>query len=599
MVDMFNIPEPQDDPLEQHVTPEPFFSRISAEVGSSLQNSVTGSLLNMGQQIALDHFGSGDFVAANKIPQTLKKEFPNGTNQTALNNAEKKQSNEVNRLDILSNAPQGKFQNLALDGVGLATNITSDFVGDATAFGLGKIGELGVSKLASHYALKIPQQTALRAIAGAGEGLGFAAIQNTASYEYQKQLGIDPNLDITQGAFLPALIGAGLHSLAGRTPGLSTRAQESAEKVAAGQAQNGDMVNANPVIKQGLYESINNKAQELGLSQPDLDTSDMQTSLKSMSDNLNDKIGQIEAKVKDIPDTMETQNTTINKLNNLWNKDKTDATNWSDKQLHEQMEMQNIPYFNDLYNATADNQLELTKQQQEHLDNLSSSRNYEQQLLKENMKSHADKINQLRQELSEEVSTINADNTTGTMLNKVEKLNLEDPDKVNNLNNKINRLGQLGKELNSMLKRNVELKQLKDVDNDLLTQAHQRGRLLLQRNRLQNLKDYIDGQFAHTTIEPTSLDETNAIYDQGKNGQRQAYVGAASDKHASQRISELETNMDLSYHRNRAKDLVDNKLMSKDSFDKVDKMNKDLDGWYSKLKTALPNTIKCLIKGAT
>lgn len=574
-------------------------SAMGASFGESLTNSIGSTALEAAQSGITRLTDPGKFVPSNQVPASFKSKYPNGTYSNVLAQKQVEQNMDINYQNTLANAPQGTWNNVGIEGAGLLGGVL-DPGGILVGGGLGKLGEIGLGLSKGAIGESVAAKTAASAVAGMGEGASFTAINNTAQYLHQKDIGNDSaTLDVMNGWGLPTLLGGVIHGAIGRTKAMKEVYNQTAEQVAKAQMANGDIPDVSPVIKQGIYDTITTKAAEQGISTPDFPDGklNMHQGLTEVSDKLNDQISDIDNKLNEIPDHPETSSTTLNTLNRAWSMPKFDATPWKDSDLKFWNKTQDIPYMRDLFNATMDNPAEITTDQQSHIDNLASSRNYEQKLLKTHMDQHAEDINNLRDEISNEVPAINDTDTTGSMRNKVARSDLGVAHQ-DDLVSRINHLGRLGVELNAMLGRKAELAKLKDVDNAKLTDAHSRGKLLLRRNTLQNLKDHTDAQLSLVNASPVSTSELTGLAEASKRGDRQANVRAATGQLHADRESELQTNKDLSYYENQAQKMVDEDRMSKETSDAVEHENGELDDAHEQFSKALPDLVSCLFGGA-
>lgn len=593
--------------------PSTFGQEVGATFDSAFDNNITSTVGNFATSQAIQHLDPGPFVPASNIPQALQHRFPNGGSQHEINFELHNQAAETQRQDILAAAPQrGKLANWSLDGVGFAGSML-DPTGLAVGGGLGKIGELGISKLAAPaFNLAKTGTKVTRFIAGAGEGLAFSGIANTASYYNQKQEGFDPTLHILQGALWPTLIGAGIHSLVGRTPGIEN---EEAQQVAGSQLDNGNLVNAHPVLQQAIFDKMGAFKSEMAnygadakyaakanLTYPwgedlTLDRTPQyndqgyetfnEDTLQHYSDQLGSKLADVKAKLDALP---EVPDTTVNTLDRTWDTLKKPATEWSDQELNQVNKIQDMPHMRDFINAGADNALELSPDQTSILDNLYNKPNYESDVLKDSIANHQQQIDSINNSLVKKGFDDPYMNESTRAFNPEETNNIEQQ--------QILRDKRLQPELDSMKQRLKDLR-ANQLHGDDLKVSKQRSKLQLQKNTLENLKGHVDAQHASLSMDPTDVKSLDDIYQQHASGNAQADV-ADVEQLQPKLTAELESpKMETADHwKDEAQRQVDAGNLSQDAMDKTQDEIDDAQTWYDKLPKMLSDTVQCMLGGA-
>ena len=420
MPDIIMMPSAQTQP-DDALAPVPkstFGQAADAEFHDTLDSGITGSLLSSGENDLLKSYDPGPKLTANEIPNSLRHQFPNGGDENVVAHAMTKQEGLLQNQYRLANMSTNTISHIGVDGVGLATSFL-DPGNIAAGAALGGVGEIGVKGATSLLSLSRGAQIGARAVAGIGEGAGFTAMQNVARYNYEKQAGGDPqSLDITDGMFLNSIIGGGLHSLAGRTPGLDTQAQDSAEQVTKAQMMNGNISNPYPIIQQGIFDSMSkykeqqytpavwtkNESypfkQDLGI--PQLHNVDIQRpttdNLSAYSNILNDKIGTINSHLNNLPVEKDPTNT-VDYLNKTWDVLRKDPMSWSKDDFNQWKEASSMPHMKEMIDAGADNQLELTDRQNNIIHNLDQDPKFENKLPKNYIDEHTNKINTINEAL--------------------------------------------------------------------------------------------------------------------------------------------------------------------------------------------------------
>lgn len=607
-------PDPSNEPqdpisLSSQTNTIPFSTAIKNEAEETADTGITGSLLHYLHHDWTDNLDPGQYVAPKDIPQQFKSKYPNGTGQNILNIDIDAHDNKLMHDEQMASAPKGILADAGYVTTGIATGLVTDPVMDLATAGLGTVGEAGFKGVNTMYRLGTAGRAITRGVMGATEGIAVQTAQNAVGYEYDKDIGLNPDLNLTNGYGFASILGGAIHSTVGHLSDVSNKAKQAMMDTGLSQSVDGNVVDTSDIMNQALYNTAKTQfdhsanhggkgkyttpqtprtypwKEPIDLSESPylkdikFDTMEPET-VESYKNAIQDQIDDVNSKLSNISADYDALST-VGVLDKAKNILQTPGLERSKSDMKYMNQINKMPHMGEMLSAMSENAANLTDSQKSLLTNLHDNPNYESTLVKQHLEDTQNAIDQVNSML--EKNKIKLDGTekkqiimgTGSLSKKATLVSALDSRK--DFENTIDVLNN----------RQQQLRKVKQADKKY-------NKLYMQRNHLQNMHDALFAQQKVMEVPAMNAQDSNAIYWDMKNGKRQFGVDIGKAFEASDR-STLEANMnDEAYVRNRVQDMVDNKELPKKVMDDAEEENAKHDKNNRTFKKSVKDVVQCL-----
>tara|TARA_R110000787_G_scaffold6571_1_gene22845 strand:+ start:858 stop:2714 length:1857 start_codon:yes stop_codon:yes gene_type:complete len=607
---------PSEDEQQQKFSPQgnsiPFGDAVGNLVSETANTGVTGSLIHHIWGSSFAPATKQNFVPNSEIPDYLKARYPHGTSSPELHYYVGLHDDEAHHEFMMSSAPNGFLDKAGYLGSGIIAGIVTDPIVDVATAGTGAATEAGVNALKTGVLLSKVSRAVTRGVAGSLEGAGIQTAQNISSYEYNKEIGMNPDLNLTDGLGMASIFGGAIHSVAGHISDIAHDSRLNANLAATSQMSGGDYADGSSILQNALHTSLDKTMGEVSAyggkgpyvtspktkrSYPwgedlDLNTTPQMDSIKFDSVDqdtlmgyhsvLENEISKVSKKISDLPEDYPSKDATIPMLNrakDILVKLPLERTNSERSYLKN---IQKMPHINTMLDALSENPVGISKSSKDIINSLHEDPNFERTMIDNNIEENKKSIDEISKQFK--------------------KSNIEEDgkEKANIIHSDINLTRKAA--LSSMLKaRNKFSDEIDNLNNrsKVLSKSKQAGKKLtqmtLKKNNLENMRDSIFAQQKLHDIKPMTAQHPNAVYWAGKRGHRSIGVNEGRGGLANDiiRDSEVPSN-DEGYQRDRLKDMVDQGSVDPKSISEVESDNKKLDDNNSRFKKAIDDTIKCI-----